>query len=109
MLDLADGGRCMGGMDAIDFFERLVDCIDEEVRTPEFCTDYTHALNRLRYEVSKSIPVPVKTFRGKFTSYACGQCGHVTEWGRVFCVQCGRRIGWTNGRDSCRAKMDSEG
>ena len=57
MLELTDGGRCMSGMDAIEFFERLDDVLDEDVKTEQFCDEFTWALNRLRVEVRKSISI----------------------------------------------------
>lgn len=94
MLDLTDGGRCMSGTDAIEFMERLADLLDEEVRTEEFCNEFTYALNRFRYEIRKSIPVPARRQKGRFTSCSCGQCGHVVVWGDKYCPECGRAIGW---------------
>ena len=95
MLELQAGGRCMSGLDAIEFFENLGDMIDEEVRTEEFCQEMTEAINRLRFEVRKSIPCPVNAHNGKFTNYTCGQCGSVTKPDIYkFCPQCGRKIQW---------------
>ena len=95
MLELTNGGRCISGPDAIAFFERLGDAIDDDVKTPEFCDEYEHALNRLRHEVRKSIPIPVKALKTRYTTYSCGQCGRGADAGYNFCPECGRRIGWT--------------
>ena len=94
MLDLQAGGRCMSGPEAVEFFESLADVIGEEVRTEDFCDEYTRALNRLRYEVRKSVPCPVKVYKGHFTSYSCGQCGHGVTPGNDYCGKCGRQIKW---------------
>lgn len=40
MLELTMGGRAIGGLDAIDFFESLIDSIPEELKTEEFCNEY---------------------------------------------------------------------
>lgn len=94
MLELTDGGRMIAGEEAIEFLEGLADVLPEEVRTEEFCDEFTWALNRCRFEVRKAIPVPVKITKARFTSYSCGQCGHVTSPGDVYCRRCGREIGW---------------
>lgn len=91
MLDLTMGGRCISGIDAIAFFESLPDSIPDEVKTEEFCRDYEYALNRLKCEVRKSIPIAPKTNQGKFTDYSCGQCGHVLDPNDKYCPNCGRR------------------
>lgn len=95
MLELTDGGRMIAGEDAIEFFEGLADVIPEEAKTEEFCDEFTWALNRFRYEARKSIPKPVKVYKGnRFTEYSCGQCGNVAFPGDVFCRKCGRKIRW---------------
>ena len=94
MLELTDGGRCVSGMDAIEFFERLDDVLDEDIKTEAFCDEFTWALNRFRAEVRKSIPIEPKTMKGRFTSYSCGQCGHGLDASDKFCSDCGRRIKW---------------
>ena len=94
MLELTDGGRCMSGMDAIEFFERLDDVLDEDVKTEQFCDELTWALNRLRVEVRQSIPIEPKKMTGRFTSYSCGQCGHGLSVTDKYCPECGRGIKW---------------
>lgn len=95
MLELQAGGRCMSGVDAIEFFEGLGDVIDEDIKTEEFCQEMTEAINRLRFEVRKSIPCPVKEHKGNFTSWTCGQCGAVVRYDTdKFCRSCGRKIKW---------------
>lgn len=103
MLDLMDGGRCMSGLDAVEFFEMLAagEDIDIDAKTPEFCDDYEHALNRLRYEVRKSVPVPPKVIKaiskGQSDRYSCGTCGFALSGSDLaiyhFCPNCGREIG----------------
>lgn len=97
MLELTVGGRCMSGVETVEFFERLVDSIDEELRTEEFCEEYTRALNRVRCEVRKSVPVKPKKYKGNFTTYTCGQCGSGVR-GDIdigYCPRCGRAIDWS--------------
>ena len=94
MLDLTDGGRCMSGPDAIEFMEKLADVLDEEVRTEEFCDEFTWALNRFRYEIRKSIPVAPRRDPGKTAYYSCGQCGHGVRENDAYCGKCGRMIDW---------------
>lgn len=98
MLEMTDGGRCMSGVEAVEFFERLADSIDEELKTEEFCEEYTRALNRVRYEVRKSVPMKPKKHKGTFTYHTCGQCGSGVR-GDVHkhCPECGREIQWPGG------------
>ena len=84
----------VSGLDAIEFMEGLADMFDEDVRTDEFCDEFEYALNRFRYEVRKSVPVPVRGLKIRFTDYSCGQCGHVVRVGNKFCSDCGRAIDW---------------
>lgn len=84
----------MSGLDAIKFMEGLADMFDEDVRTEDFCDEFEYALNRFRYEVRKSVAVPVKITKLRFTTYSCGQCGHGVRPGDVYCSQCGRKIQW---------------
>ncbi len=97
MLEMTNGGRCMSGLNAIEFFETLPDSIDDELKTDEFCNEYEDALNRLRYEVRKSIPVPPKSVKAYSKGHAdftnCGACGfslHI-EVDR-YCPNCGRMV-----------------
>lgn len=94
MLELTDGGRCMSCTDAIEFFERLDDVLDDSVKTEEFCDEFTWALNRFRVEVRRSIQIEPKKIKARFTSYSCGQCGHGVAVQNKFCPECGRRIKW---------------
>lgn len=95
MLEMTMGGRCMSGPDAIEFFENLGDVIDEETKTEEFCTQFTMAVNRLRYEVQKNIRFPVRESKGKrLTSYSCGYCGRGLDVNDRYCSGCGRQAQW---------------
>ena len=95
MLDLQAGGLCMSGLDAIEFFEGLGDVINEDIKTEEFCLEMTEAINRLRFEVRKSIPCPVNEHKGKFTNYTCGKCGFgVKPDTNKFCPNCGVKMKW---------------
>ena len=93
MLQLTDGGRCMSGPDAIEFLERLADMLDEDVKTDDFCDEFTWALNRCRFEIRKSVPVPPKKDPGRTICYSCGQCGHILQPRDNYCSLCGRMIG----------------
>lgn len=85
----------MSGVEAIEFMERLADMIDEEIRTEEFCDEFTWALNRFRYEVRKSVPVSPKKGTGRILYYSCGQCGGgVRPDTDKYCSKCGREIKW---------------
>lgn len=94
MLDLTQGGRMMSGLDAIEFMEGLADVFDEDTRTEEFCDEFEWALNRFRYEIRKSVPVPVRALKINFTTYSCGQCAVPVSPGNAFCGKCGRAIDW---------------
>lgn len=94
MLELTHGGRCISGLAAIEFMERLADMFDEDIKTDEFCDEYECALNRFRYEVRKSVPVPPKKGPGRITYYNCGQCGHILDVNDKFCSACGRQVHW---------------
>lgn len=95
MLDLTMGGRCIGGLDAITFFEALPNSVPDAVKTEEFCNEYEYALNRLRCEVRKSIPIAPKKHKQKFTTYTCGQCGFGVDYTTdKYCPNCGRAIDW---------------
>lgn len=93
-------GMMMGGVAAVEFLEMLPDNIPEEVKDDDFCEEYERMLNRVRYEVRKSVPVapkitePVSKKYSRF--YSCGQCGHDITPGYFFkyCPDCGRKIKW---------------
>lgn len=97
MLELTNGGRCVSGEDAVTFFESVPDLLDDAVKTEVFRINYERALNRLRYEVRKSVPIAPKIQKQRFTSYSCGQCGGGLEPGvDNYCPHCGRKIvDWT--------------
>lgn len=102
MLELTNCGYSMSGLDAIEFFEMLAagEDIDIDAKTDEFCVEYERALNRLRYEVRKSVPVPPKVTKAKSRGcsdfYSCGQCGFSLRTADLamykFCPNCGRGI-----------------
>lgn len=84
----------MSGIDAVEFFERLRNCIDEYAKTPELCEEYARALNRIRYEIRKSVPIQVKKLKIRYTTYSCGQCGFSLATQYKYCPNCGRKIKW---------------
>ena len=88
-------GMCCNGIEAIEFMESLADIIPEDMRDDEFCGMYERALNRFRYEIAKSIPVPAKSMRRKYrngTIDSCGKCGHGIDCSYKFCPNCGTAI-----------------
>lgn len=95
MLDLTMGGQTIGGEDAVRFFESVPDMLDEAVKTEDFCLEYERALNRVRFEVGKSVPIAPKVNKARFTSYSCGQCGFCLHMDtNQFCPHCGRAVDW---------------
>ena len=102
MLDLTNDGLMCSGINAVEFFERLASSedIDIDAKTPEFCDEYDCALNRLRYEVRKSVPIPPKIIKALYRSqsnrYSCGHCGFDLRPSDLaiykFCPNCGREI-----------------
>lgn len=88
-------GICMSGVEAVEFLETLLEKIPADIKNEDFCSKYERMLNRVRYEVRKSIPVPPKIYKRKFTSYTCGQCGYgVRRDLDRHCPKCGREIKW---------------
>lgn len=98
MLNLTMGGYMMSGLDAVEFLEMLPDNIPDEIKDDDFCEEYERMLNRVRYEVRKSVPVAPKVIKppsGRYMStYSCGQCGHDVKPHEKYCPQCGREIKW---------------
>ena len=94
MLNLT--GQCMSGESAVDFLEMLPDNIPDEIKDEEFCDEYERMLNRVRYEVKKSVPVAPKVYENRFTEYGCGSCGHNVSYHNDYCPKCGRKIGWSS-------------
>lgn len=92
-------GVCMGGVEAVEFLEMLPDNIPDEIKDDDFCDEYERMLNRVRYEVRKSVPVapkvtePVSKRFGRF--YSCGQCNFdIRPDIYTYCPKCGRKISW---------------
>lgn len=104
MLELMNGGKCIGGIETVEFFEGLPDCIDDEVKTEEFFDEYECALNRLRHEVKKSVPVPVKVLKaiskGHVDFYSCGACGFSLKRSDLpiikYCSNCGNAVDFSH-------------
>jgi ribosomal protein L37E len=95
MLKLTHGGRMIGGEAAVEFLEMLPDNIPDEIKDDDFCDEYEFMLNRVRYEVAKSVPVPAKRGPGKTEYFICGKCGAtIHAVNDVYCAKCGRAIGW---------------
>lgn len=96
MLMLTDGGAMMGGPEAIEFFERLDDVIDMEIKDEEFCRDFTRALNRCRYSVARDIPMEPKLNKGrrgkKYENYTCARCGYIIRTEYTYCPKCGQML-----------------
>lgn len=87
-------GMCMGGIDAIKCMEDEIAPLVEAQNDPTLEESFNRALNRFRYEIKKSVPVPVKELRGRRITRDCGNCGHVVDVGYEYCPNCGRAIDW---------------
>ena len=92
-------GICMSGIAAVEFLEMLPDNIPDDIKDDDFCDEYERMLNRVRYEVRKSVPIapnvtePVSKKFSRF--YTCGQCGYnLHPEIYKFCPCCGRAIRW---------------
>lgn len=82
--------RCIGGLEAIDFFESLP-CPKDQEQTKEY------ALNRIKYEIAKGIGKPLKIIpapkKGWNETRLCGKCGsRCREACFEYCPHCGTRI-----------------
>ena len=98
MLELTDGGRTIGTLDAIGFFETTVlDCIPEKAKTEDFCNEYAYALNTVRALARHDIPTLARIRKHtRFTEILCGNCGaNLLSGIEHFCHNCG-----------CRTKID---
>lgn len=92
-------GIMMGGESAVEFLEMLPDNIPDEIKDDDFCDEYEQMLNRVRYEVRKSVPVAPKITEPTSTKYSrfynCGQCGFgIRADIYKHCPNCGRAIMW---------------
>lgn len=97
MLEMTNNGRCASGIKAIEFFEMLPDSIDDDLKTEEFCDEYEDALNRLRCEVAKSVPIQprvTKAYAKRHKDFInCGACGFSLDLTNYkYCPNCGRAI-----------------
>lgn len=97
MLKMTNDGKCMAGTAAIEFFEKLPDLINNNLKTDEFREKYEDALNRFRYEVAKSVPVRpnvLKAYaRGHKDFITCGACGFSLDLTIYqYCPNCGKLI-----------------
>ena len=82
-------GACIGGVEAVEFFEKLEDRI-----TPEEKETYQRAMNRIRYETAKGIGVKkrvVKAVKSWHTDKkVCGKCGFGADESHYhYCPECG--------------------
>lgn len=68
----------------------------EGVAVPEGCEgSKACALNRLRYERDRNVPVKPRTRKGRtFDEHTCGNCGRGVEVGYRYCAGCGFAIDW---------------
>lgn len=92
MLELT--GKCCSGIEAIKFMENLVNVIDENAKTEDFCEEYNKALNRFRYEVAKGIGAKKRVTKAPKKGYrdflCCGKCGFgANEPSYKYCPNCG--------------------
>lgn len=93
-------GIAMGGIDAVEWLEKLPDKIPDELKDIEFCDQYNRVLNRVRYEVSRSVPVAPKVTKAIYKKYhdfySCGECGFDLRTDIYdHCPKCGRAIKWS--------------
>ena len=82
-------GTCMGGLDAVIFFEGLAGMIPEQDRDK-----YERAMNRIRYEAAKGIGVKIKTTKAVYKWHRdidrCGHCGYGgVKAQEHYCPNCG--------------------
>ena len=85
----------MSGIDAVEFLEMLPDNIPDDIKDDDFCDEYERMLNRVRFEVKKSVPVAPQKYTNRFTTYTCGQCGSSVRPDIYrYCPMCGREIKW---------------
>ncbi len=83
-------GKC-SNVEAVHFFEVLLDYISDDFKTESFCRKYEMALNRFRKEASKErICVTREIDSGK---YFCGSCGEqIDKEEYQYCPYCGIEI-----------------
>lgn len=104
MLELTNGGRMVSGEIAVEWLEMLPDSIPDEIKDDEFCSEFEDVLNRLRYEVKKSIAVKPKVIKAMYRRYKdlyrCGKCGSSLRDSVLdnYCSNCGTMIGWDSTR-----------
>lgn len=95
MLELTHGGRMIGGEAAVEFLEMLPDNIPDEIKDDDFCDEYEFMLNRVRYEVAQSVPIPARRGPGRREYFTCGKCGSIVRPDTDnYCSKCGRAIAW---------------
>jgi len=96
-------GKCMGGKDALEFFQSLGSILDDleiyDSVDEDFSDKYNMALNRFKYLAKKDISVKpkyIKKVKGRgIYAVNCGACGYkLSEVGRRFCPNCSQRIDW---------------
>lgn len=88
---------CDNALEMLEVF--IPDSLPEEVKTDQFCEDYEKVLNRLRYSLSKHIPMKPRFQKGKYSSiydsYTCGNCGFGLRTDIYkYCPSCGQMIDW---------------
>lgn len=82
-------GTCVGGIEAIEFYESLRDRLHPNEREI-----YERSLNRFKYEIAKGIGKKIRTIKAvkswHHDTYACGKCGFgASETGYYYCPNCG--------------------
>lgn len=82
-------GTCVGGIEAIEFYESLHDRIESNEQEM-----YERALNRFKYEIAKGIGKKIRTIKAvrawHHDTYVCGKCGFgANEAGYSYCPNCG--------------------
>lgn len=82
-------GSCIGGVEAVEFFEKFED------RVPEKEKDIYHrAMNRIRYEAAKGIGVKKRVIKAVKPWHSdkkvCGKCGFGADESHYhYCPNCG--------------------
>ena len=102
MADLSLTGKCISGVDTVNFFEMLLKQIPDNNKNRELRSTYEAALNRVRFEVAKGIGKRPKIVKAKNRAYGefrnCGKCGFGLDIQSNYCKNCGTAVLWKNPR-----------
>lgn len=89
-------GLMVAGLAALEWMEtKCWPVIPEaEKNDPVFALMWSRCINRFRYEIDKSQPVPVKVRKGRRTDYSCSNCGRGIDVNDKYCPGCGTHLDW---------------